>query len=735
MPRPYATATHSSKSLAWLIGYVVWASFSFPCLVLAQQSELIVRASFNEQGSIAPDGQFALQLSRPVTASEGRLAVLLADTDLTALFVATQNELRYGPPSLPLPIGSSELRVYLVSPNDEWKVIAQFPLRVAAKEALLDPPPNGKSARKRGWLGFDKFVVAPTLMVGYKSQMAESHFPVNNSFPRPTFFDGITRGGLRAEIQRGSFNLQGQFDVTGSSYQREALRFDVMGVEAPEVDLSSYNLQLKMGGKDGSRAIVLTSGQSAFGIHKYMMTAFNSRGLSLLIPLGARSDVTLSVLNGTNIVGFGNFFGLDERQHQIQNATWGFEFLKKRPGGLRLESSYLNGSLLPRNNFNQTTVTDSERSHGWGFRLLASDPAQRLRIESGFARSKFTNPVDPLLNQGFAVVPVEDTTRNARYVEASYDLLRELKLSETRKANLTVILRHERVDPLYRSIAAPVQADLMQNQVDLVASIGEASVSASFGGFDNNLDELPSVLTTLTRRRAFNVSAPLTMFLKQQSKHSAWLPRVGYGYDRTHQFAPAVPVNGGFDGNDNNLSFIPNQASINQNFSVDWQVTRWRFGYRFNQSLQDNRQVRREFADLLNRVSVFTVGFTVTKFEATLEMHAESAENRETVRTDRTLRFSSNVSWRMTALMTLTASFSNTNLGDLAHTAYSRNTEFQAQWSRRMVFKEQSRFRKMQAQFFITYANRYGYAYDTVFGSSSVRKTQTLNSGLSFSFM
>jgi hypothetical protein len=717
---------------------MVWASFLFSQHVFAQNPDipqLSIRASFGNDSNLAPDVDFSLQLNRPITPSEGRLAVLLADTDLTALFVVQENALRYGPPALPLPVGQSDLIVYLVSPHDEWKVIARFPLRIAVRKTSPEPVAPTESTPKPRWLGFEKFSVKPTLMVGYKSQMAESHFPANNRFPRSTFFDGITRAGLRTEIQRGPFNLQGQFDVTGSSYQREALRFGVMGVEAPEVDLSSYNLQLKMGGKDGRRPMVLTSGQSAFGTHKYMMTAFNSRGLSLLIPLGTRSDVTLSALNGTNIVGFGNFFGIEERQHQIQSATWGFEFLKKRPGGLRLESSYLNGSLLPRNNFNQTTVTDSERSHGWGVRLLASDPAQRLRIESGFARSKFTNPADPLLNQGFAVVPVEDTTRNARYVEANYDLFRELKLSERRKLNLTMILRHERVDPLYRSIAAPVQADLMQNQVDLVASIGEASVNASFGGFDNNLDELPSVLTTLTRRRAFNVSAPLTMFLTQQSRHSMWLPRVGYGYDRTHQFAPTVPVNGGFDGNDNNLSFIPNQVSINQNFSADWQLTKWRFGYRFNQSFQDNRQVRREFADLLNRVSVVTVGYTISKFEATLELHAESAANGETVRTDRTLRFNSNVSWRMTPLMTLTASGSNTTLGDLRHTAYSRNTEFSVQWSRRLVFKEQSRFRKMQAQFFIIYANRYASAHDTVFGSNSVRKTQTLNSGLSFSFM
>jgi hypothetical protein len=40
-------------------------------------------------------------------------------------------------------------------------------------------------------------------------------------------------------------------------------------------------------------------------------------------------------LNGTSIVGFGNFFGLNNRNHQVFSAAWGHEFIKARPGGLR----------------------------------------------------------------------------------------------------------------------------------------------------------------------------------------------------------------------------------------------------------------------------------------------------------------------------------------------------------------------------------------------------------------
>jgi hypothetical protein len=728
MPKPDSTATHLLRARAWLLGCLVWAGFYLAVVGAAQQPELQIQAGFNEQIPIAPDAQPELRLNRPVTAAEGRLAILLGQTDLTALFTATEAGLRYGPPALPLPSGAGEVTVYLVSPRDEWKLLGRFPLRVAqaGPPSTQTAPPAAEKPKR---FGFEKFSVAPTLMLGLKSQAAETHFPTANRPLRPTFADAIMRAGLRTQMTRGAFDLQSQFDLSGSSFQREALRFGVMGKEAPHIDLSSYTLQMQLGRHR------LSSGQASFGTHRLLMNGYDSRGIGLFVPLGARGDLSLAALNGTSIVGYGNFFGLEERRHQMQNATLGFEFLPKRPGGFRFETSWLSGSLLPRNHFNQTTITDTERSRGWGLRLLASDPAQRLRLESGFARSRFTNPPDPLLNQGLEGVPVRGTTRNARYLEASYDLLRELAMGTTRKANLTVSLRHERVDPLYRSIAAGAQADLLQNQLDLIGSLGEVSINASLGGFDNNLDDLPSVLKTLTRRRAFNLNAPLAPLLKQTDKRAAWWPRIAYSYDRTHQFAPSVPAGGGFDGNDNNLSFIPNQVSLNQFFTADWQLAKWRFGYRYNRSFQDNRQVRREFADLKNLVNVFTFGFAPSAaLDVNLELHAESAENREAPRTDRTLRFNSNLNWRMSPLMTLTASFANTTLGDLARTASSRNTDFTLQWSRRFGFKEQSRFRKVQAQFFIIYANRYAHSRDTVFGFNNLRKAQTLNSGLNFTF-
>src|SRR5205085_6565415 len=103
MLRSNTTATQRLKIRAWLTSGLVWALIYLNAASAAQQPELIIQAGFSTQTPIVPDAQIELRLNRPLLVSEGKLAVLLGQTDLTALFIATENVLRYGPPALPLP--------------------------------------------------------------------------------------------------------------------------------------------------------------------------------------------------------------------------------------------------------------------------------------------------------------------------------------------------------------------------------------------------------------------------------------------------------------------------------------------------------------------------------------------------------------------------------------------------------------------------------------------------------
>ncbi|HLF85012.1 MAG TPA: hypothetical protein VI837_12630, partial [Blastocatellia bacterium] len=562
------------------------------------------------------------------------------------------------------------------------------------------------------------------LTIGFKSQAAESHFPDASRPERSTYADFTLQGSLRTDLVRGAFGLQNQFDIVGSSYQKEALRFGQQGTDAPRIDLSSYLMQFQAG-----KARVM-AGHVTFGTNRYLINSFSSRGISLALPITSRADFSIAAVNGTNVVGWDNFFGVNRRKHQVVSGTFGFEFIPERKGGLRLETSMLEGSLLPVSNFNQGNLTDAERSKGLGFRVIATDPAGRLRIDGGLARSRFNNARDPLLERGFGTVPVRETTRNARYLDASYDILKGFKLSETKQANLTFNYRHEEIDPLFRSVAAFNQADRLQNQFEAVASIADITATVVHARSNDNLDDIPSILKTFSRRAGVMVGVPLVSLFGDLSKPSPWYPRLSYTFDRMHQFAAGLPINSGFTSD----SQVPDQVSTNQSFLTEWQAQKWRFGYRFNRSFQDNRQMGRERADLRNLLNGFTVGLNPTSnVDLNFEFNAESAFNKEVVRTDRTYRIGPNVTWRMTRQSTLAATVSGTLAGDLSQTSNSRNAEVDLQWSYRFGVDRGGR-RKVQGQFFIRYANRYARAFENVFGFRNLTKLQTLNTGLSFTF-
>jgi hypothetical protein len=530
---------------------------------------------------------------------------------------------------------------------------------------------------------------------------------------------------LKGEVKREKFSSDVQFDVAGSSFRNEALRFGVLGNDAPMVDLANYLMQFNVG---RSRFI---SGHTSFGSNRHLINSFASRGLTLTVPVGSRDEFSVAALNGTSIVGFGNFFGLNNRNHQVFSAAWGHEFIKGRPGGLRTEVSFMDGSLLPQTGVNQGAITDREQSQGYGLRLIASDKAQRAKFDGGFTRNRFTNPSDPLLNQGRAIVPVRETIRNAQFMDASYDILKDIAVTQSKKATLTAAYHHERVDPLFRSVAASTQADRFNNQWDVTGNLDQLNFTLTHQRFNDNLANIPSILKSLTHRNAAVLNAPLQAFIGAADKPSPWLPRLGFNYDRVHQFAAALPVNGGFEVDP---STVPNQLSTNQAFTAEWQFTKYRAGYRFNRSSQDNRQTGRERADLYNTINGITFGYTPNqRVDLNFDINSERAHNTENNRTDQTWRFGFNANLQVTKNNSLSATLSTLNAFDLGQISDNFTNEFNVQWTWKFL-AGQTQFKKFSGQFFVRYANFFVRTIDRSFDTNNLTKSQTLNAGINFTF-
>ncbi len=750
-----------------LILMLWWCGTSTRPGVTARAQELTVTASFSGQ-PVNPGTPLEWKLSRPLAPNEGRPAVLLGATDVTSLMLIGSQTLRYEPRAVPLPSGETPVTIYLVTANDEWRELARFALRVVSAPAANAPSaaPNAPAPETTAatdaasansaaptptprTFGFDKFEWVPQLNLGLKAQFAETHFPATNRPQRATFNDFTLGGTFRSAMARGPFSIQTQYDMLGSSFRGEALRFGQLGQQAPYIDLSNYQMQFQYG---VSRLVM---GHTSYGAQRHLINNFNSRGLTLTMPFAKRFDVTLATMNSTNIVGWSNFSGLSNVRHQFYSGTLGFEVLHARPGALRLEVGMLTAYSQPRANFNQGNVNDLERSQGGTARVKFSDQTQRIRFDGGFTRSRFNNPDDPLLSQGASVVAVNIKTRNARYADLSVDLLKEFMFrkppaqpgaapgqapdtAQIRKLNLTLNVRYERVDPLYRSIGAQTQADRNNTQAELSGSYGELNFSAGHTRFNDNLAGIPTLLQTLTGTDAFAINMPLSVFAKTPQQASSeqpqfapamLLPRLGYTFTRIRARAGNQPRD--FD----NFGALPNQANYVQTIAAEWQFTNWRATYQLNHSLTDNRAVGRERSDLQNFAHVVGIGWTPRPtLQVNFDVNFEDANNREQAQTNRVLRFGVNTNWQMTTRQTWNATFTTIGAGNLVRTQRNRNLEFDLQWAYRLTREHQNRFKKYQVNYFVRYSNRYARTLDSVFGFNSLTRLNTFNTGLNFIF-
>ena len=343
-----------------------------------ESQELTITASFAVSGSVSQSDSIELHLSRGLEFQEEALAMLLGTTDITSLFNSTGKLLRYSPQALSLPPGEHSLVVYLVSNTNEWKQIATFPVRVtdAKTNSSESSVPNLPSEQRKN--GLDKFEIEPSLIINLKSESTVLYFPDNTRPDRLNFLDLAFQGSLQTNLSRGAFRHQNQFEFVGTTFQKGALRFGELNNDAPQIDLSSYLMQFQV------KKVKVLLGHHSYGTNRYLIDSFSSRGLEVTVPLGSHFDFAFNATNGTSIVGWNNFSGLNQRKHKIVSARVGSELFPAHPGWLRVELGILRGSLLPLNNFNQRNLTDAETRHGIGGRIVASDSKNRFRIDAGF---------------------------------------------------------------------------------------------------------------------------------------------------------------------------------------------------------------------------------------------------------------------------------------------------------------------------------------------------------------
>jgi hypothetical protein len=519
--------------------------------------------------------------------------------------------------------------------------------------------------RTRG--GFHKADVKPGLTLTTTGQLAPDH--TGGGARRP--FSGVTfNPAFTTALVNDNGTVEMQSNFLAVTKQAQALRFGAQGNSAPKFDLSDYLI------KGTTGPLSASMGHVSFGSAKHLVNGVASRGITAALSLSKIAELSVGMLNGTSIVGWDNPIGLANDNHRIFGASLKVDAIRARPGAMLFDVAFLDGSQLPQSGFNENEVNDRERNRGAAFHFAGKAPGDRLTLDAGYSVSRFENPADPTLAQGLTLVAVKPETKAARFADVSLAVLRDLSLSKSVKANLTATLRHERIDPLYRSLAASVQPNMLQNVLELTAGLGPLAVQASRARSEDNLDNLASVLKTFTRVTSVNAVLPVGSIFSA-SNPTPWLPQLTWALSTTHQFANDVPLNSDFSE-----THAPNQVSRNQSVDAQWAIGKWKAGYRYNISAQDNRQAGRENADLNNLAHNVAAGVSPRSWlDVAASFAFEGARNKEVSQKNDTRRVGANLDIRPLRDVGITSVFSRTWTRDDPRTSETTNDDLSMELS------------------------------------------------------
>lgn len=596
-------------------------------LVGWSQETVSVSTALGPDQWIGADAPVTLFLSRRLTEQDGRLAIVIGSTDVSSLVQVHDTVVTYRPRGHRLPAGEGSVAVYLVR-DARWHAIGTLPIRVLTS------------------LGLTSASVDPGFTLGSKGQLADGGSAAADG--RGAYQDFTLNTGLQTAHTGIGWTLRNQVNLVGASRREEALRFGALQAEAPRLDLADYVVEYRRGEH------ALSMGHVSFGGSRHLINGFGSRGAAGQLRAG---PITLSgaALNGTSIVGWDNPVGVRDNDHLLAAASLGVDMLPARPGAVRVDATVLDGAVLPQTSFTQGAIVDAERSSGGAVQVTAA-VSPRVRATAGFARSRFINPArDPELTGGIGVVVRRGDTRNARFGELDLALLQNSRLLVPVTLNATV--RHERVDPLYRSVGAWTQADRLTDAIALNGTLGVVAIQASSDRSRDNLDAVPSVLTTRTRTSQGRAALPLGA-LVGTARHAGLWPTLLIGTSSTVQEGLGVPVDGEFSA-----GHVPDQLTRTWDGGAQWQFQRWQVQYRMSHTLQDNRQPGREQADFDAFSRALTLSFAAaTGVSVSIDAGSDRQVSRELQQETRVNRVGVSGSWRPweTTMVTANATLSRT---------------------------------------------------------------------------
>jgi len=410
--------------------------------------------------------------------------------------------------------------------------------------------------------------------------------------------------------------LRSALAVTGVPQREAALRFADLGERAPRVDLASYVIASEWG------AATVSLGHVQFGQHKFIAQGFSARGAAVRVPLATGVSLELATTGGSSQVGWDDILGLSQAHHRMRTATLTLtEWIPSELANARLALTWLDGSILPRTAFNQGAVTAAERSRGGGAQLSLASPSQRLGVEAGWARMRLDPAFDGELEEGLNVEPVASSRSDARYLEVHTTLLERPGSGDSQPSSLTLGIQHQRIDPLYRSVAAATQADVDLLSGQLAARLGAATAQLSWERTWDNVRRLPTVLGSQGKRQGVHVALPFSELFPGR----AWLPSLQTGWEHTRTVGRS---------RDDTLfpaDTVPDVDTRTLTAALSWAIAWWQLSFQHASSLARNGSVAQTDLEVESASHALNLGVELSQYvQLTFDAARERIARTET---------------------------------------------------------------------------------------------------------
>ncbi len=659
---------------------------------------------FNANDWVDPGQSISFRLSHLPEIGRGKLVFFIGTTDISALVtMRSPGEFNYRASILPLPQGEQFLRVFLVHDSNQWMELATAPIRVLSQA------------------GFEQSEVTPRFDVNSQATQTEQSFDPNLDAQKESAKSLSLQGGVSTRHQRGDLEIRSNWNIVGSSEQQQALRFFSKANDAPKVDLSDYLVEVDKGQTS------FQLGHVTYGNNPLLMNGVANRGITGTWRPSENFDMSLSLQNGQSVVGWSNLVGMaDTEDNRIAGFGLGFDLFSDSPGQLRIDLTLMDAKITSEDNFNFGEVTDAQLSSGIGLVLQASNASGRLRANLTYARSRFENPADPFLQQDLDIVESEQSTDSARSISIDYDILQAGYDEETLPLALSIRLSHNQTDPFYSSAGAFLTPDLRDNAISFNGQIGQMNWQAQYNETRDNLDDLDTILTTLTDNTNLSLSMPIRGLMDDAP---SYVPEsINLTHQKTHQYGDNLPPS--FDAD----THIPDQVSKQFSASLDWSFGSASLSYSLAKSDQDNRQTGREQADFSNTDHSISLNTSLSdNLNLNLSIGRTRAEDVEQDLIRYTNNSSMGLDWAINESLSFSTNVSLTDEDDSLDQATSDNESLQAQLSYRFSMPGAAG-KRLPGQAFIRYSSNDSNSVDNVFQFESENTSKSWNAGLNLSF-